>query len=463
MASTRQERDSFGPIEVPSDRYWAAQTQRSLQNFAIGAEKMPAPLIRALILIKRCAADANRELGELDPALAGAIVQAADEALAGRFDGHFPLSVWQTGSGTQTNMNVNEVLANRASEILGAPLGTKGRVHPNDHVNRGQSSNDTFPTAMHVAGAVEIARELLPRLEALAQALEAKAEAFADLVKIGRTHLQDATPVTLGQEFSGYATQVRLGIARIAAASEGLNALAQGGTAVGTGLNAHPRFGALVAEKLAAATPAFPAGGKPVRGAGQSRRDGVRPWRAGGAGRRALQDRQRHPADGLGAALGLGEISLPENEPGSSIMPGKVNPTQAEALTMVCARVIGNGTTIAFAGSQGHFELNVFKPVIADAFLQSVRLLGDAAESFRVHCVEGIAPNEARLTELMGRSLMLVTALAPEIGYDKAAAIAKGAHISGATLREAALQAGVSAELFDRVVDPRRMLGPDEG
>ncbi len=461
MSSTRSERDTFGPIDVPSERYWAAQTQRSLQNFRIGGEPMPRPLILALVLIKRCAAEVNRDLGLLEARLADAVIAAADEVLSGQLAGEFPLVVWQTGSGTQTNMNVNEVLANRANEILGSPLGQKGPVHPNDHVNLGQSSNDTFPTAMHVSAASEIAGSLLPKLAALAGALEAKAEAFADIVKIGRTHLQDATPVTLGQEFSGYAAQVRLGIGRIEATLPGLHALAQGGTAVGTGLNAHPEFAARIAAALAQRT------GLPFRPA-ENRFEalashdalafthGALEALAGGLFKIASDIRLL----GSGPRSGLGEISLPENEPGSSIMPGKVNPTQAEAMTMVCARVMGNGATVTFAASQGHLELNVFKPVIADAVLQSIRLLGDAAESFRIHCVEGIVPNRERLAELMGRSLMLVTALAPAIGYDKAAKIAKAAHANGTTLREEALAAGVEVALFDDVVDPAKMLGP---
>lgn len=460
MTGTRTERDSFGPIEVPASRYWAAQTQRSLQNFRIGAETMPPELIEALVLIKRSAALVNRDLGLLEPRLAEAIMAAADEVLKGRFTGEFPLSVWQTGSGTQTNMNVNEVLANRANEILGVALGQKGPVHPNDHVNLGQSSNDTFPTAMHVSAAREIVGRLLPKLGALAAAVEEKAAAFAGLVKIGRTHLQDATPVTLGQEFSGYAAQLRLGAGRIEATLPGLHALAQGGTAVGTGLNAHPAFSARIAAELAERT------GLPFRPAGNlfealashdalAFTHGALEALAAGLFKIASDIRLM----GSGPRSGLGEISLPENEPGSSIMPGKVNPTQAEAMTMVCARVMGNGATVTFAASQGHLELNVFKPVIADAVLQSIRLLGDAMESFRLHCVEGIAPNQDRLAELVGRSLMLVTALAPEIGYDRAAAIAKAAHARGTTLREEAIAAGVDAATFDRVVDPSAMLG----
>jgi fumarate hydratase class II len=461
MAKTRTERDTFGPIEVPAERLWAAQTQRSLLNFRIGAETMPRPLILALALIKRSAALVNRDLGLLEAELADAVIAAADEVLSGDHAGEFPLSVWQTGSGTQTNMNVNEVLASLANRRLGFALGEKGPVHPNDHVNLGQSSNDTFPSAMHVAAAREIADALLPKLSLLAAAVEAKAEAFKGLVKIGRTHLQDATPVTLGQEFSGYAAQLRLGIGRIEAALPGLHALAQGGTAVGTGLNAHPEFASRVAAEIARAT------GLPFRPADSFfealASHGALSF-AHGALEALAADLFKIANDirlmGSGPRSGLGEISLPENEPGSSIMPGKVNPTQAEALTMVCARVMGNGTTVKFAASQGHFELNVFKPVIADAALQSIRLLGDAADSFREHCVEGINANEGRLTELMGRSLMLVTALAPVIGYDKAAKIAKAAHASGATLREEALAMGVNAETFDRVVDPARMLGP---
>lgn len=461
MPGTRTERDTFGPIEVPQARYWAAQTQRSLQNFRIGTETMPVSLIAALVLIKRSAALVNRDLGLLPESLADAIIAAADEVLDGRHAGEFPLSVWQTGSGTQTNMNVNEVLANRANEILGHALGSKGPVHPNDHVNLGQSSNDTFPTAMHVAAARDIGESLMPKLAALAGALEERAAAFADVIKTGRTHLQDATPVTLGQEFSGYAAQVRLGMARIEATLPGLHALAQGGTAVGTGLNTHPHFAARIAAELSRRTGlAFHTAENLFEALAShdaiAFAHGALAALAGGLFKIASDIRLM----GSGPRSGFGEIALPENEPGSSIMPGKVNPTQAEALTMVCARVMGNATTIGFAASQGHFELNVFKPVIADAMLQSIRLLGDAAESFRIHCVEGITANRERLAELMGRSLMLVTALAPEIGYDKAAKIAKAAHARGTSLREEALAAGVDMATFDRLVDPARMLGP---
>ncbi len=463
MTETRTETDSFGPIAVPADRYWGAQTQRSLENFRIGgeSERMPLPLVHALVLVKKAAAHVNAKLGLLDQRVAGAIAHAADEALAGQFDGHFPLVIWQTGSGTQSNMNANEVLANRANELLGAGLGAKSPVHPNDHVNRGQSSNDSFPTAMHIAAVLEITRRLLPALRNLEKALNAKAEAFKHLVKIGRTHLQDATPVTLGQEFSGYAMQLHLGIGRIEAALGGLYALAQGGTAVGTGLNAHPDFAALFAKEAATLT------GLPFRSA-DNKFEALASHGALAAAHGALaalaSDLFKIANDirlmGSGPRSGLGEISLPENEPGSSIMPGKVNPTQAEALTMVATQVHGNQATVGFAASQGHFELNVFKPVIAAAFLQSVRLLADAAESFRVNCVEGIEANEAQLKELLSRSLMLVTALAPAIGYDKAAGIAKAAHQHGTTLREEALKAGVEAELFDATVKPELMLGP---
>lgn len=463
MTGFRSETDSFGPIDVANDRYWAAQTQRSLQNFKIGgpAERMPLPVVHALVLVKKAAATVNAKLGLLDGKVETAIVQAADEALAGKFDEHFPLVVWQTGSGTQSNMNVNEVLANRANEILGAGLGKKSPVHANDHVNKGQSSNDSFPTAIHIAAALAVSKELLPALGRLKDAFDAKAKAFADLVKIGRTHLQDATPVTLGQEFSGYVAQIELGIARIEQTLPGLLALAQGGTAVGTGLNAHPDFAKAFSAEVARLT------GLPFRTADNLfealASHGAISYSHGALTALAM-DLFKIANDirlmGSGPRSGLGEISLPENEPGSSIMPGKVNPTQAEALTMVATRVHGNQATVAFAASQGHFELNVFKPVIAQAFLQSARLLADAADSFRTNCVEGIEPNRERLAELLSRSLMLVTALAPAIGYDKAAAIAKAAHHNGTTLREEALKAGVDAELFDKTVVAEDMLSP---
>ncbi|PZU90148.1 MAG: class II fumarate hydratase [Chelatococcus sp.] len=463
MTETRTETDSFGPIAVAADRYWGAQTQRSLQNFKIGGERerMPLPLVHALVTVKKAAARVNNGLGQLDKKVADAIDQAADEALAGKFDAHFPLVIWQTGSGTQSNMNANEVLANRANEILGVGLGAKSPVHPNDHVNRGQSSNDSFPTAIHIAAATEVVRKLLPAVENLKAALAAKAEAFKDLVKIGRTHLQDATPVTLGQEFSGYVAQLDLGIGRIETTLDGLYALAQGGTAVGTGLNAHPDFAVLFAKEVASLT------GLPFRTA-ENKFEALASHGAISFAHGALtalaMDLFKIANDirlmGSGPRSGLGEISLPENEPGSSIMPGKVNPTQAEAMTMVATQVHGNQATIGFAASQGHFELNVFKPVIASAFLQSVRLLTDACDSFRENCVVGIEANEAQLKDLLSRSLMLVTALAPVIGYDKAASIAKNAHHNGTTLRDEALKAGVEADVFDRTVKPELMLGP---
>ena len=463
MTETRTETDSFGPIEVAADRYWAAQTQRSLQNFKIGgpSERLPLSLVHALVMVKKVAATVNARLGLLDAKVADAIVQAADEALAGKFDDHFPLVVWQTGSGTQSNMNANEVLANRANEILGAGLGKKSPVHANDHVNKGQSSNDTFPTATHIAAALCVANELLPAITRLRNALDVKAKAFADIVKIGRTHLQDATPVTLGQEFSGYVAQLTLGIDRIEQTLPGLFALTQGGTAVGTGLNAHPDFAKAFSAEVAKLT------GMPFRTAdnlfeGLASHGAIS--YAHGALTALAMDLFKIANDirlmGSGPRSGLGEISLPENEPGSSIMPGKVNPTQAEALTMVATRVHGNQATVTFAASQGHFELNVFKPVIAQAFLQSARLLTDACDSFRENCVDGIEPNRERLAELLSRSLMLVTALAPVIGYDKAASIAKAAHHNGTTLREEALKAGVDGALFDKTVVAEDMLSP---
>jgi fumarate hydratase, class II len=461
-SSTRTETDTFGPIDVDADRFWGAQTQRSVENFPIGTERMPLPLIHAMALVKEAAARVNQDLGQLDPGFAAAIAEAAAEVRSGRHDTEFPLVVWQTGSGTQTNMNVNEVLSNLANEKLGSERGTKTPVHPNDHVNRGQSSNDSFPTAMNIAVALEIERRLKPALGHLHAALKHAASEFADVVKIGRTHLQDATPVTLGQEFSGYAAQVELGLARVEATLPGVLALAQGGTAVGTGLNTHPEFAERFAAKVAELT------GLPFTSAANKFEalashdalvftHGSLTSIAAGLFKIASDIRLM----GSGPRSGLGEISLPENEPGSSIMPGKVNPTQAEALTMVCAQVMGNQTTVAFAGSQGHFELNVFKPVIAHAILQSIRLLADAAVSFADRCVVGITPNQERITELLERSLMLVTALAPRIGYDRAAAIAKAAHRNGTTLREEAVGSGaVSAEEFDAIVRPETMLAP---
>ncbi len=459
---TRTETDSFGPIEVAADRYWGAQTERSRQNFRIGSDVMPLALIHALALVKKIAADVNRSLGLLDQARASAIMAAAQEVIDGRFNDHFPLVVWQTGSGTQTNMNVNEVIANRANEMMGVGLGAKSPIHPNDHVNLSQSSNDSVPTAMHIAAAMGISSRLLPALDALSESLMTKARRFAHIIKIGRTHLQDATPVTLGQEFSGYGAQVSLSASRIRQVLPDLYALAQGGTAVGTGLNSDARFAELFAQRMAEATGmAFVSA--PNKFEALASHDAM--VFAHGALNACATGLFKIANDirllGSGPRSGLGELHLPENEPGSSIMPGKVNPTQCEALTMVCARVFGNQTTITVAGSQGHFELNVFKPVIADAMLQSIRLMSDACESFRVHCVDGIVADEARIADLLNRSLMLVTALAPKIGYDQAALVAKTAHKEGLTLREAALKLGlVSAEDFDAIVRPETMLTP---
>jgi fumarate hydratase class II len=462
MAKTRIETDSFGPIEVPADRYWGAQTQRSIENFRIGTEKMPLPLIRALGIVKRAAAETNLELGILDARRTRAMVKAAQEVIDGKLNDHFPLVVWQTGSGTQTNMNVNEVIANRANEMLGAPLGAKKPVHPNDHVNMSQSSNDSFPTAMHIAAAEEIAYRLDPALAHLQDALQKKVKQFQSIIKIGRTHTQDATPLTLGQEFSGYAAQVRSGIVRMRLALKQLYPLAQGGTAVGTGLNSKPQFARLFAKRAAQIT-RLPFVTAPNKFEALASHDAY--VFAHGAlnsvatGLFKIANDIRFLASG--PRSGLGELILPENEPGSSIMPGKVNPTQCEALTMVCCQVFGNNTTITAAGSQGHFELNVFKPVLAYAMLQSIGLVADAARSFTDHCVTGIRANEARIRELMERSLMLVTALAPEIGYDKAAKIAKAAHENGTTLREEAIRLGyVTGEEFDRLVRPEKMVRP---
>ena len=463
MTATRTETDSFGPIEVPQDRYWGAQTQRSLQNFRIGGERMPKPLIRALGIVKRAAALANRDLGVLAPDLAEPIAAAAQEVIDGKLDHEFPLVVWQTGSGTQSNMNANEVISNRAIEMLGGQKGSKKPIHPNDHVNRGQSSNDTFPTAMHIAAAEEIARGLLPALAHLRDALKRKSDEFASIIKIGRTHTQDATPLTLGQEFGGYAQQVDNGITRVKLTLDGLYELAQGGTAVGTGLNTHRDFPELFARKVAEIT-GLPFRTAPNKFEALAAHDAL--VFAHGALNTVAVSLFKIANDirllGSGPRSGLGELILPENEPGSSIMPGKVNPTQSEALTMVCAQVFGNQTTVTVAGSQGHFELNVFKPVIAHAFLQSVRLLRDAAVSFTDNCVVGIQANTARIDELMGRSLMLVTALAPKIGYDNAAKLAKTAHKNGTTLKEEAVRGGYVTEAeFDEVVRPEKMIHPD--
>jgi fumarate hydratase class II len=460
----RMERDTMGEMPVPADRYYGCQTARSLAFFHIGDERMPIEVIRALALIKKAAAQVNRELGLLPEEKRAAIAQAADEVIEGRWDAHFPLVVWQTGSGTQTNMNVNEVLANRAIELLGGVLGSKDPVHPNDHVNMSQSSNDVFPTAMHVAAATAMHQRLLPALEALHSALAAKAEAFKDVVKIGRTHLMDATPLTLGQEFSGYAQQVANGVARVRGVLPGLHELALGGTAVGTGLNTKKGF----AERAAAVIgelSGLPFVTAPNKFEALAAHDAL--VMASGALKTAACSCMKIANDlrwlGSGPRCGLGEISLPENEPGSSIMPGKVNPTQCEAMTMVAAQVMGNDTTVAIAGASGNFELNVYKPVLIYNVLQSIRLLADAAESFRANCVAGITVNEKRIAMHLENSLMLVTALNRHIGYDNAAKIAKTAHANGSTLKEEAVRLGLlSAEQFDAIVDPRKMLGPSE-
>ncbi|HUY83787.1 MAG TPA: class II fumarate hydratase [Steroidobacteraceae bacterium] len=459
---TRLERDSMGEVAVPATHYWGAQTQRSLENFRIGEERMPAALIRALAVQKKAAAIVNRSIGELDERRSAAIVTAADEVIAGRHEGEFPLLVWQTGSGTQTNMNMNEVLAGRANELLGHGRGGKEPVHPNDHVNRGQSSNDSVPTAMHIAAVVEIQQRLLPALHHLHAALNEKAAAFAAIVKVGRTHLQDATPLTLGQEFGGYARQIELGIARIEACLPRLYPLAQGGTAVGTGLNSRAGFDALFAQTVASLT------GLPFVTAADkfeaiAAHDAL--VESSGALNVLAASLTKIGNDvrmmGSGPRSGLGELRLPANEPGSSIMPGKVNPTQIEALCMVAAQVIGNHVTITIAGSQGQLELNAMKPVIIHDLLQSIRLLADASTSFADRCVAGIEPDRERIEQLVRDSLMLVTALAPHIGYDKAAQIAKKAHEEGTTLRSAALALGyVSAADFDRWVRPEAMIRP---
>ncbi|NDW47502.1 class II fumarate hydratase [Ruegeria sp. PrR005] len=462
MAGTRIETDSFGPLDVPADKYWGAQTQRSIQNFPIGWERQPVAIIRALGVVKKACALRNRETGALAPDLADAIIAAADEVIAGKLDDHFPLVVWQTGSGTQSNMNANEVIANRAIELLGGRLGSKDPVHPNDHVNMGQSSNDTFPTAMHVAAAMTARDVLLPGLRTLLAGLEQKAEEFQDIIKIGRTHTQDATPLTLGQEFSGYAHQIRMGLARIEVALPGLYELAQGGTAVGTGLNTRAGWAEAVAANMARIT-GLPLVTAPNKFEALAAHDamvflsGALATVAGSCYKIANDIRFL----GSGPRSGLGELILPENEPGSSIMPGKINPTQAEALTQVAAHVMGNDAAIKFAGSQGHFELNVYNPMMAYNLLQSMQLLGDAADSFTQRMLLGIRANTARIDQLMRESLMLVTALAPTIGYDNATTVAKTAHKNGTTLREEAVRLGfVDAETFDRVVRPEQMIGP---
>ncbi|MEF2554164.1 class II fumarate hydratase [Aurantimonas sp. A2-1-M11] len=462
MMSTRTETDSIGAIEVEADRYWGAQTERSRNNFRIGGDRQPLPLIHALALVKKAAARVNTSMGRLDGQVADAIESAADEIVAGKLDDHFPLVVWQTGSGTQTNMNVNEVISNRAIEMLGGTMGTKKPVHPNDHVNMSQSSNDVFPTAMHVATVLETRRLLLPALDRLHASLDAKARQYASIIKIGRTHTQDATPVTLGQEFSGYAAALELSKKRIGDALDGVLALAQGGTAVGTGLNAPEGFDTAIAAEVARLT-------------GEEFRTATNKFEAlashgaltffHGALNALAADLMKIANDirflGSGPRSGLGELNLPANEPGSSIMPGKVNPTQAEAITMVATEIFGHDTTVTVAASQGHFELNVFKPVIANAVLSSIRLLADSMVSFAEHCVDGIEANEDRIRSLMEQSLMLVTALAPTIGYDAAAKIAKTAHQNGTTLREEAVASGLVSEAdYDRIVDPRTMIAP---
>jgi fumarate hydratase, class II len=459
---TRTETDTFGPIEVAADRYWGAQAQRSLGNFKIGWEKQPASIVRALGIVKRAAAETNMALGHLDKKLGETIVKAAQEVIDGKLNDHFPLAVWQTGSGTQSNMNANEVISNRAIEMLGGVMGSKKPVHPNDHVNMSQSSNDTYPTAMHIACAEEIVHALIPTLKKLHEALHRKAVAFKDIVKIGRTHTQDATPLTLGQEFSGYAQQVENGIERIEMTLPKLMQLAQGGTAVGTGLNAPVGFAEKVAERIAAIT-GMKFTSAPNKFEALAAHDAM--VFSHGAINTVAASLFKIANDirllGSGPRAGLGELQLPENEPGSSIMPGKVNPTQCEALTQVCAQIFGNNATIAFADSQGHFELNVYNPVMAYNFLQSVKLMADAAISFTDNCVVGI---EARIDNIkagVARSLMLVTALAPKIGYDNAAKIAKAAHKNGTMLKEEALKTGlVTAEEFDRIVRPEDMTHP---
>jgi fumarate hydratase class II len=459
---TRTETDSIGPIEVQNDKYWGAQSQRSLKNFEIGWEKMPEPLIRALGIQKKAAALANNELGALSADLTAAITKAADEVINGALMDHFPLVVWQTGSGTQTNMNANEVISNRAIEILGGVIGSKSPVHPNDHVNMSQSSNDTFPTAMHIAAVEQIHHDLIPALEKLHAALDTKAKAFAHIVKIGRTHLQDATPMTLGQEFSGYAKQIEYGAKRVKDTLPRLYQLAQGGTAVGTGINSKTGFAEKFADQVAKIT------GLPFITA-ENKFEALAAHDAlvehHGALNTIATSLMKIANDirllGSGPRSGIGEISLPANEPGSSIMPGKVNPTQCEAMTMVCAQVMGNNTTVTVAGSQGHFELNVFKPVMIYNVLQSIRLLADSMNSFTDHCVNGIEANESAIKALMERSLMLVTALNPHIGYDNAAKIAKKAHAEGTTLKEAAIELGLlTAEQFDAWVKPEDMIKP---
>ncbi|MDW3221339.1 MAG: class II fumarate hydratase [Paracoccaceae bacterium] len=462
MAQTRTETDSFGPLEVPAEKYWGAQTQRSIINFPIGWEKQPIAVVRALGVIKKACAQANIALGKLDAERGNAIVQAAGEVVEGKFDDNFPLVVWQTGSGTQSNMNANEVIANRAIEILGGEIGSKDPVHPNDHCNMGQSSNDTFPTAMHISTAMTARDVLLPGLEKLHAALQAKVEEFDGIIKIGRTHTQDATPLTLSQEFSGYTHQVAMGIQRVKDALGRINELAQGGTAVGTGLNTTKGWDVTVAANMAEIT-GLPFVTAPNKFEALAAHDAM--VEISGALKTVAASLFKIANDirllGSGPRCGLGELVLPENEPGSSIMPGKVNPTQCEALTQVCAHVFGNDAAVGFAGSQGHFELNVYKPMMAYNVLQSMQLLGDAASAFTDNLVVDLKADADRIEKLMRESLMLVTALAPEIGYDNATKVAKTAHKNGTTLKEEAISLGfVDAETFERVVRPENMIGP---
>ena len=464
MTQTRTETDSFGPLEVPIDKYWGAQTQRSIKNFPIGWERQPLALIRALGVIKKACAQTNMENGKLKSEFGNAIQVAAQEVIDGKLDEHFPLVVWQTGSGTQSNMNANEVIANRAIELLGGKIGSKNPIHPNDHCNMGQSSNDTFPTAMHISAAVTVHNLLIPNLRILEESLNKKVQTFNHIIKIGRTHTQDATPLTLGQEFSGYTQQVSQGIKRIENGIQNIYALAQGGTAVGTGLNTEKGWDVAVAKNISKITnlPFFTA---PNKFEALAAHDAI--VELSGAIKTVAASIFKIANDirflGSGPRSGLGEISLPENEPGSSIMPGKVNPTQAEAITQVCAQVIGNDMAISFAGSQGHFELNVFKPLMAYNILQSIQLLADAAASFATNCVDGITANEKKINKLMAESLMLVTALAPTIGYDNATIVAKTAHKNGTNLKEEAVKLGfIDEKGFDDIVRPENMIGPKE-
>ena len=462
MSQTRTETDSFGPLEVPSEKYWGAQTQRSIINFPIGWEKQPVAIIRALGVIKQACAEANKSAGNLDEKIADAIIKAAAEVVEGQFDDNFPLVVWQTGSGTQSNMNANEVIANRAIEILGGTIGSKDPVHPNDHCNMAQSSNDTFPTAMHIATAMASRDVLIPGLEKLEKALRSKIDEFDGIIKIGRTHTQDATPIRLSQEFSGYAHQVHMGIRRISKSLEDIYELAQGGTAVGTGLNTFQGWDTTVAENISKIT-GLPFVTAPNKFEALAAHDAM--VEISGSLKTVAASLFKIANDirllGSGPRCGLGELILPENEPGSSIMPGKVNPTQCESMTQVCAHVIGNDTAVGFAGSQGHFELNVYKPMIAYNVLQSIQLLGDACSAFTDNLVDGLKADDTRIDKLMRESLMLVTALAPKIGYDNATKVAKTAHKNGTTLKEEAISLGfVDEKTFDEVVRPENMVGP---